>query len=81
MPEIIIFYKPPHPPSHQGSARRPRQADDGQEHRLKGKTGFARFNAKLGLLITVGVGTMICAYVFAIIALISLPSAIKSQAT
>jgi hypothetical protein len=30
-------------------------------------------------MITLGVGTMICAYIFAIIALISLPSAIKSH--
>jgi hypothetical protein len=49
------------------------------DHRVKGKTGFARFNAKVGLLITLGVGTMICAYIFAIVALISLPSAIKSH--
>ncbi len=38
----------------------------------------ARFNTKLALLITGGVGTMWCAYVFAAIALLSLPSAIKS---
>ena len=38
-----------------------------------------RFNAKLGLAITVAVGTMWCAYIFAIIALISLPSAIASH--
>ena len=36
------------------------------------------FNAKIALLITRSVGTMACAYVFAIIALISLPSAINS---
>jgi hypothetical protein len=30
-------------------------------------------------MITLGVGTMICAYIFAIVALISLPSAIKSH--
>src|SRR5271165_1929298 len=49
------------------------------DQRLKGTSGFARFNAKVGLLITLGVGTMVCAYIFAIIALISLPSAIKSH--
>lgn len=38
-----------------------------------------RFNAKLGLRITNAVGTMACAYIFTIIALISLPSAIKTQ--
>jgi len=49
------------------------------DHRLMGKTGFAAVNAKIGLMITLGVGTMICAYIFAIIALISLPSAITSH--
>jgi hypothetical protein len=36
------------------------------------------FNAKLAVLITRGVGTMACAYVFALIALISLPDALKA---
>jgi hypothetical protein len=36
------------------------------------------FNAKFAVLITRGVGTMACAYVFGIIALISLPDAIKA---
>lgn len=36
------------------------------------------FNAKVALLITRTVGTMACAYVFAVIALISLPAAINS---
>jgi hypothetical protein len=36
------------------------------------------FNAKLALIITRTVGTMACAYVFAAIALISLPAAINS---
>jgi hypothetical protein len=36
------------------------------------------FNAKLALIITRTVGTMACAYVFALIALISLPAAINS---
>lgn len=35
------------------------------------------FNGRLAILITNGVGTMWCAYVFALIALISLPEAIK----
>jgi hypothetical protein len=38
------------------------------------------FNAKLALLITRSVGTMACAYLFAGIALISLPAAISSGA-
>lgn len=36
------------------------------------------FNAKVALIITRSVGTMACAYVFALIALISLPAAISS---
>ena len=36
------------------------------------------FNAKVAVIITSGVGTMACAYVFAVIALISLPDAIKA---
>jgi hypothetical protein len=36
------------------------------------------FNAKVALVITRSVGTMACAYVFAVIALISLPAAISS---
>jgi hypothetical protein len=40
--------------------------------------GRVGLNGRIGLAITSAVGTMICAYVFALIALISLPSAIKS---
>jgi hypothetical protein len=36
------------------------------------------FNAKVAVLITSGVGTMACAYVFALLALVSLPDAIKA---
>lgn len=42
---------------------------------------MADFNQKLGARITAIVGTMWCAYVFAAIALISLPGAIKSGNT
>jgi hypothetical protein len=40
---------------------------------------FTRFNRKLALAITSSVGTMTCAYLFAAIALISLPKAIASH--
>ena len=39
---------------------------------------YARFNAALAVKITTGVGTMWCAYAFAALALVSLPSAIRS---
>jgi hypothetical protein len=40
---------------------------------------ITRFNAKLGLAITVVVGTMWCAYAFACLAFVSLPAAIRSH--
>ncbi len=39
---------------------------------------YDRFNAALAVKITTGVGTMWCAYAFAALALVSLPSAIRS---
>ncbi len=42
-------------------------------------TAMARFNAWFAVKITTAVGTMWCAYAFAILALISLPQAIKSH--
>lgn len=39
----------------------------------------ARFNARLAVKVTTGVGTMWCAYAFAVIALVSLPQAISSH--
>jgi hypothetical protein len=52
-----------------GRAPRPPKVNDGR----------VGLNGRIGLLITTLVGTMICGYVFAIIALISLPSAITSH--
>jgi hypothetical protein len=52
------------------------------EHRPpppKVNDGRVGFNGKIGLLITTLVGTMICGYIFAAIALLSLPSAISSH--
>jgi hypothetical protein len=41
-------------------------------------TPYARVNKRLAILITRGVGTMTCAYVFTFIALISLPSILRT---
>ena len=40
---------------------------------------LTKFNRKLAVMVTSGVGTMACAYLFAGIALISLPKAIASH--
>ncbi len=65
------FEHHPHPHI---KARKPRAP------RFKGPSGgaLARFNAFLGDRITKGVGTMWCAYAFALIAFISLPAAIHA---
>ncbi len=52
-----------------GRAPRPPKVNDGR----------VGLNGRVGLLITTLVGTMVCGYVFAIVALISLPSAITSH--
>jgi len=49
--------------------------------RARGKGPLGRFNARFGLFITVIVGTMWCAYLFTLLALVSLPSAVKSHNT
>ena len=46
---------------------------------VKVNDGRVGINGKIGLAITTLVGTMVCGYVFAIIALLSLPSAISSK--
>ncbi len=48
-------------------------------HFVKADTAAQRFNAAFGLKITVLVGTMWAAYLFAIIAFVSLPSTIKQH--
>ncbi len=45
---------------------------------LHGPGPIGRFNAKVGLKITVIVGTMWCAYLFTVLALVSAPSAFKT---
>jgi hypothetical protein len=46
---------------------------------LPGGGAVARFNSRLAVRVTNGVGTMWCAYAFAALALVSLPSALRSQ--
>ena len=57
-----------------GQAARPVKVMD----QLPAGSKPARFNAWLAVKVTTGVGTMWCAYAFAALALVSLPSAIAS---
>ncbi len=68
---MTTFEHAPHPRTLQrlaGQAPPPAKVDDGR----------IGFNGRIGLAITSAVGTMVCGYIFGLIALISLPSAIKS---
>lgn len=77
MDETLYKYVPHHRTQDHlsGKARGPVKVHD----QLPRGNAFFRFNSWLGLKITLLVGTMICGYVFAAIALSSLPSAIKSH--
>ena len=56
----------------------PRIAQRRHEKPVKVKDESAGINGKVALIITAVVGTMWCAYIFTLIALVSLPSAIAS---
>jgi hypothetical protein len=71
---MSIFDHVPHPHIQR---RRQRGAPLSVEH-LPTRTKVDRFNTFLALKITAAVGTMWCAYVFAGLALLSLPSALRS---
>jgi hypothetical protein len=68
-----IFSHVPHPHIERRKARRAPRVED----QLPRDSAVNRFNTFLALKITAAVGTMWCAYVFAAIALISLPEAIQ----
>jgi hypothetical protein len=59
----------------EGSAAKPVKVRD----MARKDTAVHRFNNRVGLIITLVVGTMWCAYLFAVIAMVSLPSAITSH--
>jgi hypothetical protein len=69
-----IFDYAPHPHIARHHERQPTRVAD----QLPRQTVADRFNTWFALKITAGVGTMWCAYLFAAIALVSLPAAIRS---
>ena len=72
----VIFEHVPHPHIAARKVAGPAKTSD---MRTKGKGPIGRLNARFGVFITVAVGTMWCAYVFTLLALVSLPAALKSQ--
>jgi hypothetical protein len=71
---MTIFEHVPHPHIEHRRSRRPPRVED----ELPRGNPVDRFNTFLALKITGAVGTMWCAYVFAIIALVSLPNALRT---
>ena len=73
MPNIFTFA--PHPHIALRKVQKPVKVADVM---LKGDSPVGRFNRWLALKVTTAVGTMWCAYAFAILAIVSLPAAIAS---
>ena len=73
MPKIYHYER--HPRIEELKSGRPVKTRD--MRRLTNPNWLVRFNARFGLLITVSVGTMWCAYLFTVLALFALPDAVK----
>ncbi len=73
MPNLYEYVR--HPRAEELRARGPIKTKD--LRRTDSPNVFVRLNARFGLRITLVVGTMWCAYLFSVIALFALPSAIK----
>ncbi|MBF6599099.1 MAG: hypothetical protein IVW36_01160 [Dehalococcoidia bacterium] len=72
-----LFEYVPHPHLERRRAAGPPTVAAAAAH-IHGPGLIGRINAKLGLKITLIVGTMWCAYLFALLALVSAPSALRS---
>jgi hypothetical protein len=75
-PASQIFEHIPHP---RIAARKETGPAKTSDIRTRGKGPLGRLNARFGVLITVAVGTMWCAYLFTLLALVSLPAALHSH--
>ena len=73
---MALYEHVPHPHVAARKERGPTKVDD---QRVAGKSLIGRLNARIGLFVTLVVGTMWCAYLFTLLALVSLPSALKTH--
>ncbi len=69
-----LFEYEQHPRAEELASRKPVQSTDVRQ--LQHANPIVRLNARFGLRVTLVVGSMWCAYLFTVIALIALPSAI-----
>jgi hypothetical protein len=79
MAESLIYHYVPHERTSQKLDHLARPVRTSEQ--LPRGNPVARFNADVAVKITRGIGTMWCAYVFAALALVSLPSAIRAHSS
>ena len=72
---MTLYEHIPHPHIAAHRARGPVKVAD----QLPRGSAVRRFNRRFALLITIAVGSMWCAYLFALLTLISLPAAVRSR--
>ena len=73
---MSLYTEVRHPRVRERASHGPVKVSD--QYDALGKGRFGRLNSWLAVKITAIVGTMICAYLFTILALVSLPSALKT---
>jgi hypothetical protein len=73
---MAVFEHEPHPRIAERKLSGPAKIAD---QRLRGGGPISRLNARFGLFVTLVVGTMWCAYLFTLLALVSLPAAIGTH--
>jgi hypothetical protein len=74
-----LFVHVPHPRLAERKTEGPAKVQDQIKGNQPGASRAQKINARVGLFITVVVGTMWAAYLFAILAFVSLPSTIKEH--
>jgi len=73
---MSVFEHEPHPRIAERQQTGPPKVAD---QRLRGTGPIARLNARFGLFVTLAVGTMWCAYLFTLLALVSLPAVLGTH--
>lgn len=73
---MTVYEHEPHPRIAERKLRGPARTAD---QRLRGGGAISRLNARFGLFVTLAVGTMWCAYLFTLLALVSLPAALGTH--
>ena len=73
---MTAYEHEPHPRIAERSLSGPAKTSD---QRLRGGGPIRRLNARFGLFLTLAVGTMWCAYLFTLLALVSLPTVLGTH--